>query len=308
VHGITVAFGFTLIGVVQDYPIHLFSHQHAGLSPRQSARALWPTLATGVASTCIAYVTFLASGVDGLKQLAVFTIAGLLTAALTTRFLLPWLIDPTPHDVADSKRLASLWMQIQRLPRPRLSLIALAVIALVVTIFAPGAFWQNDLSKLTPVPAAAMARDTHLRSELGAPDVRYVITLGGVDAEAVLRASEKLRPQLGALVRDHAIAGYDLAARYLPSAATHLAVCIERSTCAVAVPRRCLRRIPARRCHRQACRSVDHARPRQHPACRQRWRIAAPAQRTRDGAGVVDGIARPGCSGTCSRRQWCAVA
>jgi predicted exporter len=220
VHGITVAFGFTLIGVVQDYPIHLFSHQHAGLSPRQSARALWPTLATGVASTCIAYVTFLASGVDGLKQLAVFTIAGLLTAALTTRFLLPWLIDPTPHDVADSKRLAKLWTQIQRLPRPRLSLIALAVIALVVTIFAPGAFWQNDLSKLTPVPAEAMARDTHLRSELGAPDVRYVITLGGADAEAVLRASEKLRPQLDALVRDHAIAGYDLAARYLPSAAT----------------------------------------------------------------------------------------
>ncbi|MEO6137358.1 MAG: hypothetical protein ABIP11_01675 [Luteimonas sp.] len=223
VHGITVAFGFTLIGVVQDYPIHLFSHQHAGLSPRQSARVLWPTLATGVASTCIAYVTFLASGVDGLKQLAVFTIAGLLTAALTTRFLLPWLIDPTPHDVADSKRLATLWTQIQRLPRPRLSLIALAVIALAVTIFAPGAFWQNDLSKLTPVPAEAMARDTHLRSELGAPDVRYVITLGGADAEAVLRGSEKLRPQLDALVRDHAIAGYDLAARYLPSAATQRA-------------------------------------------------------------------------------------
>ncbi len=223
VHGITVAFGFTLIGVVQDYPIHLFSHQHAGLSPRQSARVLWPTLATGVASTCIAYVTFLASGVDGLKQLAVFTIAGLLTAALTTRFLLPWLIDPTPHDVADSKRLARLWTQIQRLPRPRLSLIALAVIALAVTIFAPGAFWQNDLSKLTPVPAEAMARDTHLRSELGAPDVRYVITLGGADAEAVLRGSEKLRPQLDGLVRDHAIAGYDLAARYLPSAATQRA-------------------------------------------------------------------------------------
>ena len=50
VHGITVAFGFTLIGVVQDYPIHLFSHQRAGVSPWASARALWPTLGTGVAS------------------------------------------------------------------------------------------------------------------------------------------------------------------------------------------------------------------------------------------------------------------
>ena len=81
VHGITVAFGFTLIGVVQDYPIHLFSHQRPGVSPWDNARALWPTLATGVVATCIAYVTFLFSGVDGLQQLAVFTIAGLGAAA-----------------------------------------------------------------------------------------------------------------------------------------------------------------------------------------------------------------------------------
>jgi len=223
VHGITVAFGFTLIGVVQDYPIHLFSHQHAGLPPKQGARVLWPTLATGVASTCIAYVTFLASGVDGLKQLAVFTITGLATAALTTRFLLPALIDPSPHDVADSKRLARIWAGIARLPRPRASLALLALVALGVIAFAPSAFWQNDLSKLTPVPADAMARDARLRSELGAPDVRYVIAIGGRDSEAALEASERLRPRLDALVHDHAIAGYDLAARYLPSAAAQRA-------------------------------------------------------------------------------------
>ena len=41
VHGITVAFGFTLIGVAQDYPIHLFSHQRPGVSPLgQRARAV----------------------------------------------------------------------------------------------------------------------------------------------------------------------------------------------------------------------------------------------------------------------------
>src|SRR5690606_37668338 len=88
VHGITIAFGFTLIGVVQDYPIHFFSQQRAGLSPWDSVRALWPTLATGVAATCIAYLTFLFSGVDGLRQLAVFTIVAMATAALCTRFLL----------------------------------------------------------------------------------------------------------------------------------------------------------------------------------------------------------------------------
>lgn len=223
VHGITVAFGFTLIGVVQDYPIHLFSHQRAGLSPWANARSIWPTLATGVASTCIAYVTFLASGVEGLEQLAVFTIAGLATAALATRLLLPALIDPDPRDPADSPRLARLWRLVERVPRPRWSLLALAIAAIAAVALAPGAFWQNDLSKLTPVAPDALARDARLRAELGAPDVRYVLALEGDSVESVLRLSERLRPALDGLVADGAIAGYDMAARYLPSAATQRA-------------------------------------------------------------------------------------
>lgn len=221
VHGITVAFGFTLIGVVQDYPIHLFSHQRAGVSPWASARALWPTLGTGVASTCIAYATFLVSGVDGLQQLAVFTVVGLATAALATRFVLPGLIDPAPRDPADSAWLARCWSALARWPRLRVpGALALVALALAVVIFAPGAFWQNDLARLTPVPPAALARDTQLRSELGAPDVRYVIAVQARDAEAALQASERLLPALRALQRKGDIGGYDLAARYLPSAKT----------------------------------------------------------------------------------------
>jgi predicted exporter len=223
VHGITVAFGFTLIGVAQDYPIHLFSHQRAGLAPRDSARRLWPTLATGLVSTCIAYITFLASGVDGLRQLAVFTICGLATAALTTRFLLPSLMDPAPRDAAASPRLARLWARIERLPRPRIALAWLAAIAFAVVAFAPGPFWQNDLSKLTPVPADALVRDAQLRDELGAPDVRYLVALPAPDAEHALQGVERLRPVLDALVARGAIAGYDSATRYLPSAMTQRA-------------------------------------------------------------------------------------
>ncbi|MFC5570373.1 MMPL family transporter [Lysobacter yangpyeongensis] len=220
VHGITVAFGFTLIGVAQDYPIHLFSHQRAGLSPWVSARALWPTLGTGVASTCIAYFTFLVSGVDGLEQLAVFTIAGLGVAALSTRFLLPGLLDPEPRDPADSPRLARLWSRQARWPRLHVAAcVGLGIVALAIAWGAPGPFWQNDLSRLTPVPAPLLARDAQLRGELGAPDVRYVIALEAPDAEAALQALEKLQPALATLRAQHAIAAFDSAARYLPSRA-----------------------------------------------------------------------------------------
>jgi predicted exporter len=224
VHGITVAFGFTLIGVVQDYPIHLFSHQRAGVSPWANARAIWPTLATGVASTCIAYVTFLFSGVDGLQQLAVFTIAGLAVAALSTRFLLPALIDPDPRDPAHSPRLRRLWARFNAVPQPRGWMLgALALLCIGIAAFAPGPFWQNDLSKLTPVPEASLAQDARLRDALGAPDVRYLLALRAGDAQSALQALEKLHPTLDAMVREGAIAGYDSAARVLPSAATQRA-------------------------------------------------------------------------------------
>lgn len=218
VHGITIAFGFTLIGVVQDYPIHFFSHERPGRSPWDNVRALWPTLGTGVIATCIAYLTFLFSGVEGLKQLSVFTITALATAALATRYLLPALVDPATRDLADSSRLAWLWRHTQRLPRPRGSLLVLAAVALAVVIWAPGPFWQNDLSRLTPVDPQDLARDAELRSELGAPDVRYVISMQGTDAQTVLAASERLRPALDALVTNGALERYDMAARYLPSA------------------------------------------------------------------------------------------
>src|SRR5688572_30213363 len=118
VHGITLAFGFTLIGVAQDYPIHLLSHAHANRTPLQAARELWPTLATGVASTCIAYLTFLFSGVIGLAQLACFTVAGLAVAGLTTRFALPVLMDDSGRDFGDSRWLDRIWTRMERLPRP----------------------------------------------------------------------------------------------------------------------------------------------------------------------------------------------
>ncbi|AKC88314.1 MMPL family transporter [Pseudoxanthomonas suwonensis] len=223
VHGITIAFGFTLIGVAQDYPIHFFSHLRPGQSPRASVRALWPTLVTGVIATCIAYATFLFSGVEGLKQLAVFTVAGLAVAAGSTRWLLPRLVTPARRDPADSRVLARLWHGVARLPRPRAALALLAALALAVIAFAPGAFWQNDLSRLTPVPPADLQRDAQLRAELGAPDVRYVLAVQGDDAEAALQASERLPPVLQRLSGEGVLDGYDLAARYLPSIATQRA-------------------------------------------------------------------------------------
>ncbi|MDE2307145.1 MAG: xanthomonadin transporter [Xanthomonadaceae bacterium] len=223
VHGITLAFGFTLLGVVQEYPIRVLSHRRAGEDALRSVRALWPSLLTAIASACIAYLAFYASGVNGLKQLAVFTIVGLLAAGLSTRYLLPRLLPARVHDVAELRWLALARDLVDRLPRPRWlpALVALAIVLML--ILAPGPFWQNDLAALTPVPAPLLQRDARLREALGAPDVRYLLILQAPTAQGVLALSEQLQPRVDALVAGHAVDALELPSRYLPSAARQLA-------------------------------------------------------------------------------------
>ncbi len=223
VHGITLAFGFTLLGVAQDYPVHLFSHRHAGQAPHDAARAIWPTLATGAGTTSLAYLVFAFCGVEGLRQLAIFTASGLAVAALATRFGLPAVMAPARAEVGQGRALRTLQRQLLQRAWPRWPAWLLAGLCAVVLVASPAPWWEDDLATLTPVPPDLLQRDRALRAELGAPDVRWLIVLRGDSAEAVLQRSEALLPELDALARDGVLEGVDLAARYLPSATTQRA-------------------------------------------------------------------------------------
>jgi predicted exporter len=219
VHGITLAFGFTLIGVAQDYPIHLFSHQHPGKTALQTARAVWPTLATGVVSTCIAYLAFLWSGVSGLAQLACFTIVGLAVAGLTTRYLLPRVMPEKTRDPGESAWLGRLWSSIASLPRPRWLGAVVVLVCVAILTLGSTPMWQNNLGQLTPIPQPLLETDARLRQELGAADIRRLLVVEGATADEVLSFLESLQPELDGLVQRGAIESYDHAARYLPSIA-----------------------------------------------------------------------------------------
>lgn len=219
-HGITLAFGFTLLGVAQEYPIRVLSHRRAGESALASVRALWPLLLTAITSACIAYLAFFASGVTGLEQLAVFTIAGLVVAGLTTRHLLPRVLPERFRDAASAPGIARAWAFVERVPRPRWLPPLLLVVAGAMLWFAPGPFWENNLAALTPVPQDLLEREGRLRAALGAPDVRYLVVLEADSADGVLALSERIGAEVEARVAAGAAEAVELPSRYLPSLAT----------------------------------------------------------------------------------------
>ncbi len=223
VHGITLAFGFTLLGVAQEYPIRVFSHRQAGVPIQQSVAAVWPLLRLAVVSACIAYLAFFVSGVPGLQQLAVFTIVGLLVAGVATRWGLPPLLPTRFHDAAESSFIERVRAWIVRVPRPRAMPWIVLIVAIAAIALAPTPLWQNDLSALTPISAGELQREGELRDALGAPDIRYLLVLEADSADGVLALSERVAPTVEKLVASHAVDDVELPSRYLPSVATQLA-------------------------------------------------------------------------------------
>jgi predicted exporter len=217
VHGLTLAFGVTLIGEGVDYAIYLFSQVEAGAPPQQGFNRIWPTLRLGMLTSICGFSAMLFSGFTGLAQLGLFSIAGLLAAVAVTRWVLPALL-PAGFTVsavaAFGPRVMSWVHSAGALRYPALFAI---VAAIAVLAFHQGAIWSDDVASLSPVPAAEQRLDQELRQNLGAPDVGQVVVLQANDEEGALQASEAMAVLLQDAVRQGWLEGYDMPSAYLPS-------------------------------------------------------------------------------------------
>jgi predicted exporter len=220
IHGMTLAFGITLLGVVDDYPIHLFSHLTKESRAPAVMKAIWPTMRLGVVATALGFSALLLSGFPGLSQLGLFAIVGLFTAACVTRWVLPHIIPVTFHTKREGLHVAR-W--VDALTRARLVVPLMVVIAIGSFIWSDTPLWEQDIANLSPISVEQKERDHVLRTELGVPDVRDLIVVEGSSEEEALQRSEALALALDPLVRKGELAGYDLAARYLPSRKTQQA-------------------------------------------------------------------------------------
>jgi predicted exporter len=187
------------------------------IQSQQRTSALWSTIRLGVLTSIVGFMSLLPSGFPGLAQLGLFSISGLLAAALVTRYVLPNLLPPNLN-IGDVTPLGTaVAAGLQRVKTPRALLLVIPVLAVVVLYTHRGPIWNHELSALSPVSGSDQALDAMLRSDIGAPDVSYLVVVSGPSQEAVLHAAEVVDPLLDSLVEQKVISGFETPARYLPS-------------------------------------------------------------------------------------------
>ncbi len=216
-HGITLAFGITLLGVTIDYPIHLFSHLRNPARAKADMQAIWPTLRLGVITTCVGYLVLITTDFIGLQQLGAFTLTGLLMAAAVSRTLLPRLF-PEPFDSPEPKGLELLrGLQLKR-PWPVATTLGAGLLGLLLIVSRSADLWQDDIASLSPLPQNLLQQDRILRAELGQAEPNHFLVLKGPDVETLLQTGERLRERLQD-TPEASLAEFDLPSDHLPSQA-----------------------------------------------------------------------------------------
>ena len=223
VHGITLGFGTALIGEAVDYSIYMFVQSEQGANQQHWATQFWPTVRLGVLTSIFGFASLLLSGFPGLAQLGLYAIAGLVAAAMVTRFVLPHLL-PANFRIHDVSAIGLFLSHgVKQAPRLRGAALLLLIGAVAVLAIRHDQVWNHTIASLSPVSPADVALDASLRADMGAPDVRYLVVVAGADQQAVLRSAEQVASVLQTQVDQGELAGFESPSHYLPSIATQRA-------------------------------------------------------------------------------------
>lgn len=221
VHLLTLVFGASLVGVAEDYGIHWFASRQGqpAVAPRSLMRQLLPGLALALVTSALAYLTLAIAPFPGLRQMAVFSAAGLSAAFLTVVLWFPWLDRAAPRPSGFARAVAG---SLARWPRWRATPAGLGLAAVLAIFTAAGLLRlqvDDDLRSLQASPPALLAQEARIGRLLGLPSPAQFFLVTAADAEGVLQAEEALADRLRILREEGRLGGWRAVSDWLPSAA-----------------------------------------------------------------------------------------
>ena len=214
---LTLVFGTTLLGIAIDYALLYFAEYWFGdAAPSRVMRAVRPGLYMGLATGVAAFGFLLLAGFPALEQIAVFSIAGLVEAALVVVLIFPLTLTARPEVAVTA---AVRWPQrfIAAACRPYRWRLWLPLGVLLLCV--PGWFMlrsSDDVRELQQLPAELVATDTQIRTTLGQIPPPGFFLVEGRDLDQALSREENLFAQLHGSLPEAMPLGLS---RFLPSTA-----------------------------------------------------------------------------------------
>tara|TARA_R110001606_G_scaffold81584_2_gene187592 strand:- start:28605 stop:30941 length:2337 start_codon:yes stop_codon:yes gene_type:complete len=181
---LTLVFGASLIGVAVDYSVHFFCHRFAAReSAWRTRQRLAAPLALALISSVLGYLAMGLAAFPGLRQVAVFSAAGLTGAWLTVMVVLPALsgalaLPPRQRLLAAAHRWRLHWPGLLRRGRWPLALLALLLAAGALRLHG-----ADDVRRFQSPPPWLEAQTSSVQAILPGGASQYLIVHGDDESQ-----------------------------------------------------------------------------------------------------------------------------
>jgi len=218
IHILTVIFGTSLIGISIDYTFHYFSKQFYKdpLSGNQILKLIFPGITVGLITSLVGYVALLFTPFPSLRQIAVFSVVGLVSAYATVVLLYPCFpvkqLVHRPVIFKLSEWVLAGWK--------RLSGVAWLLMGVLGVVGMIGIFQltgNDDIRLLYNPPKLLIENDQKAARILNQSLASQFYLVQGESAQEMLQIEEKLAEKLTPLIRDKKLGGYQALSQFIPS-------------------------------------------------------------------------------------------
>lgn len=221
IHIISLTMGICLIGICVDYTFHYLVEYQSSSKAWNSLKGLFsifPGVTLGVFTSIIGYAVFFLIPYEGLQQIAVFTIAGLITSYGTVLFLLPILFGKKRKESRQAPSSRPILQRYVTLLHRRVGLLCILATILIVMLLGLPKLRFNDSVALFKIDTPDLDQvEEKIKSYY--PELsdmqRYV--LSDSSEEALLQKLESVELVLASAVDSGQLTGYQVLSQYVPS-------------------------------------------------------------------------------------------
>ncbi len=216
VHLITLVFGASLIGVAVDYSFHYLAS--VNLSDNfVRLNKIFPAITLGLLSSVLGYLALFNTPFPGLRQMAIFSLCGLIAAYLTVVLLFPYV--PLKNRI--SSRIITFCQLLVMAGQSRLAINGWKFFAvtplLAIALLFFGASEKENIRQFQNTNTKLESEQATIQEVLQTPAANQFFLVSANTEEELLQNMENVGEQLDALVNNGSIEGYQSIHQWLPS-------------------------------------------------------------------------------------------
>jgi len=225
VHLLTTVFGASLVGCAEDYGLYYFASRQGApdAPPLKLMSTLLPGLALALLTSVLGYVALGLPPFPGLRQMAVFSVVGILGAFVTTVVWFPWIDRGAVRATRFSAWIVDGYARWPRFGATRRSWLVHAVLLAACALGIARLKVDDDLRQLQGAPRELVDAQREIGRLLGLAAPSQFFVVRGVGADDVLQREEALKARLDARVAKGELAGYRALSDWVPSQARQAA-------------------------------------------------------------------------------------